>query len=91
MEFYAVWTEAWSMFHLQNGVWLFLLLKIPIIFWNIKRIMKTKAKVCNFWLWKFVTRKRSANKRSGITVLVLYILKIDDGMNEARANTSVGK
>ena len=69
----------------------FLLLKIPIIFWDIKNIMKTKAKVGNFWLWKFVTRERSAKKRSGNTVLAFNMLKIDDSMNESRANKSAGK
>ena len=42
----------------------FLLLKIPNIFWDIKHIMKTQAKVCTFWLWKFVTRERSTKKRT---------------------------
>ena len=75
MAFYAIWTAAWAMFHLQNGV-------IPIIFWDIKHIMKTQAKVCNFWLWKFATREQSTKKWSGNTVVVFNMLKIDDGMNE---------
>ena len=52
IDFYTVWTDAWAVFHLQNSDSAF------------ENTMKTKAEECNFRLWKFITRDRSAKNKA---------------------------